>query len=54
MLKDALRARYFENQYFYCMSVFRPTGRKTDIQGIEHDHQAKVLVFLCCRREESA
>jgi hypothetical protein len=29
--------------YRYCMSFFRPAGRKNNIQGIEHDWQAKVL-----------
>jgi hypothetical protein len=31
--------------YRYCVSFFRPAGRKNDIQGIEHDRQAKVLIL---------
>jgi hypothetical protein len=29
--------------YLYCVSFFRPAGRKNDTQGIENDPQAKVL-----------
>jgi hypothetical protein len=29
----------------YCMSFFRPAGRKNDIQGIEHRRRAKVLTI---------
>jgi hypothetical protein len=32
--------------YVYCVSFFRPAGRKNDTQRTKHHRQAKVLLYL--------